>query len=221
MLTKSELLLCSAGAIALVAYSVSHQIDPAIATKELVDATLQATLYGLKSTLHFAYQTGKAGAIVFGSYVALKAVAAVAKRVNQKVQARIADPEGTDEEEDEEELSFQDETLSSESEAEAEAAFTIMSWNEDDYDEDEDEDYSVEMKNLRKLIAEDALIDQEELVMRNKKGKALTVPLTDKEVKLLLKDQTRVAFYHRAVICHSLSPIENTTLKGPYRLRPR
>jgi hypothetical protein len=205
MLTKSELLLCSVGAIALVAYSVSHQIDPAVATKELVDATLQATIYGLKSTLHFAYQTGKASGIVFGSYVALKAVAAVAIRVNKKVQARIAEQDVADEEEnDEEDRCFQDETLLFENEVEPQA-FAIATWNEDDdnYDEDDDEDYDLEdEEDVIETVIPDEAFNKEEL--------------TD-----LLADQKRVVFLHGAIKLPPFSPAENTAIKGPYLLRPR
>jgi|GEM_PF-7072363 len=208
MLTKSEILFCSTAAIGLMAFSVANHIDPAVATRNFAVMALQATVHGIKTGAHFLYLAGKASAIVFGSYAALKVAVATGKAIKRSVKVGF---EMSLQEENEEEMRFEEEETPPQDEADlseyeievVEPNFTIRNWKEAEYDEDEDEDYEDddELDVIENITSED--------------------PLTGEEMQLLLADQKRVIFQHGAIKMSPLLPIENTHQKRPYCLRPR
>ena len=213
MLTKSEFLFCGTVASALLAYSVSHHVDPAIATRELTNAVLDATVYGIKTGAQFLYQAGRAGIIVFGTYTALKTVIRVGKAIKRNIEIELEDD---NEEESQEEMSFEvgpeeelvaEEVIEVEQE-EFEEDIRLQTWDPSLYNDEEDDDFNP--KDLDK--SEGNLLDDEA---------EADFALTQEELNLLLADQAVVSFCHGKVKLEPLIPIENTSIKGPYRLRPR
>lgn len=195
MLTKSEFLFCGTAAVGLLAYSVSHQVDPAVAASTLADNVLQATIYGVKTGAHIVWQATKASAIVFGTFAALKVAVAAGKHIKNKAEQRLE----TIQEENEQECDVEEDVL----EENNLSPFTIHTWDEAEYDEEDDDDYENEEEPdiIENILPEDAV--------------------TLEEIQLLLSDQKRVVFNHGAIKLPPLQGVENTYLKGPYRLRPR
>ena len=84
----------------------------------------------------------------------------------------------------------------------------LQTWDETLYNETEDENF-----NPKELDESEGNLLDEEV--------EADFALTQEELNLLLADQAVVSFYHGKEKLEPLISIENTTIKGPYRLRPR